>query len=200
MRRDPLFDGLLNVVDCSGEHDFSELAVPCSRSDGKAVRALDYRVHGLGPGSLLVEFVLDPSVVHAIIRCEDAMLDHRFDAFSTKLFPAAHVAITHVGGETPQVALRNAGDLRADLRPIRPLCAAIEVDNRAGHGIVEKRSLDGLYFSLTPFEVVVRRLSAVKVGGVDGGVAGLVELLLQESAQLSPDPCGCSVKRLTERR
>ena len=46
---------------------------------------------------------------------------------------------------------------------------------------------------------MTRRLSAVEVGGVDGGVAVLVEQLRGESEQLSPDVHWRSVEGLTQR-
>jgi hypothetical protein len=127
------------------------------------------------------------------------MLDQRTDAFSSEFFAQAHVVVAFVGGETSQVARRNAGDLRADLRTVGPLRAAMDVDNRALCGIDEKRGLDRPYVAITALAVVTRRLSAVEVGGADGGMSRLVEQLRRESEQLSPDVHRCPVKRLTER-
>jgi hypothetical protein len=109
------------------------------------------------------------------------MLDQRTDTFSSEFFAEAHVIVALVGGETPQVTCVPQSDLWADLRPAGPLRAAMNVDYRALRGIDEKRGLDGLYLSVATFEAVARRLSAVEVGGVDGGVAGLVEQFRRES-------------------
>ena len=72
-----MFHGLFDVVDCGGESDFTELAVPSSRSNGGAVRALDNGVHGLTNGPLIVESVVNTCVVGVVVRCEDAVLDER---------------------------------------------------------------------------------------------------------------------------
>lgn len=75
----------------------------------------------------------------------------------------------------------------------------MDVDNRALRGIDEKRHLDSLYLSVTPLEIVARRLSVVEVGGVDGCVAVLLEQLRRASEQLSPDTHWRSVEGLAQR-
>jgi hypothetical protein len=76
----------------------------------------------------------------------------------------------------------------------------MDVDNRAVRGIDEKRGLYRLNLLVTPVAVVIRRLLAVEVGGVDGGVAGLVKQLRRASEQLAPDTHRRSVKQLAQRR
>jgi hypothetical protein len=100
-----LFNAHFDVVDCGGKRESSELTVLCSRLDGGAVRALDHRVDDLSQQPLDVEFVLDPCVVRVILRCEDAMLDQRTDAFSAEFFAEAHIVVALVAGETPQILL-----------------------------------------------------------------------------------------------
>jgi hypothetical protein len=67
-------------------------------------------------------------------------------------------------------------------------------------GIDKKRYLDSLCLTIAPLNIVVRRLLAVEIGGVDGGVVGLIERLRRELEPLPPDTYQCLVKRLTERR
>lgn len=76
----------------------------------------------------------------------------------------------------------------------------MDVDNRAVGGIDEKGRLDGLYISITLLEIVVRRFSAVKVGGVDGSVTGLIEQLRRESEQLSSSRHWSSVEGFAQCR
>jgi len=74
----------------------------------------------------------------------------------------------------------------------------MDIAHRVLRGIDEKRRLDGSYRPVTALEIVTRCLSAVEVGGIDGGVSPLVEQLRRESEQLAPDAVRCSVVLLTE--
>lgn len=49
-----LFESLFEVVDCGGQHEFAELAVPCARVDSGAEPTLDGRKGGLGHPALTV--------------------------------------------------------------------------------------------------------------------------------------------------
>lgn len=88
--------------------------------------------------------------------------------------------------------------MRPDLRSIRPLCAAIDVDTVQGAGIDENRRLYCLSVSITSFPVVTRRLSVVEVRGVDGSVARQIEQFQRESELLSPETHRRSIKRLAQ--
>jgi len=49
-----LFESLFEVVDCDGQHEFSELTVPSARVDSGAEPTLDGRKGGLGHPALAV--------------------------------------------------------------------------------------------------------------------------------------------------
>ena len=49
-----LFECLFEVVDCGGQHELAELAVPCARVDSGAESTLDGRKGGLGHPALVV--------------------------------------------------------------------------------------------------------------------------------------------------
>jgi len=87
------------------------------------------------------------------------------------------VVVALVGGEGEQVACVPQGDLRADIRDVGPLRAAMDIDHPALHSIDEKRRLDGPFRPVKALELMTRCLSAVEVGGIDGGVSALVEQL-----------------------
>lgn len=166
----------------------------------RAVRALDHRVHHFTDQPLVVELVFNPRVVRVIVRREDTVFDQWTHVFSMQFLTEAHIVVALVGGETEQVARVPQGDLRADIRPIGPLRTAMDVDDRALRGTDEKCRLHGLYVSITPLEIVTRCFSAVKVGGIDGGVTGLVEQLRLLLEPLSPDSHRRSIKGLAQRR
>lgn len=65
----------------------------------------------------------------------------------------------------------------------------MNVDNRTLYSIDEKYRLYGLSLSVTAFEVVVRRRSAVEVSGVDG-VVGLIKQFRRESGRSHQMPIG----------
>ena len=60
----------------------------------------------------MIEFIVNTCVVRVIVRREHAVFDERSDADRSKVLMEAHVVVALVGGESPKVALRNAGDLR----------------------------------------------------------------------------------------
>lgn len=72
-----------------------------------------------------------------------------------------------VGGEAKQVACVPQSDLLADVCPVWPLRTAMDVDTAQGAVIDEKRGLYRLNLTITPFQVVIRRLSTVEVGSVN---------------------------------
>jgi len=92
--------------------------------------------------------------MRVVVGCEDAVFNQRSHVFCAKFFSEAHIVVAFVGGEAPQVACVSQGDLRADVRPVRPLRATVNVDNRALRGIDEERRLDGLYLTITAAEIV----------------------------------------------
>jgi hypothetical protein len=54
MAWESLFESLFKVVDCGGQHELTELAVPCARMDSGAEPTLDGRKGGLGHPALAV--------------------------------------------------------------------------------------------------------------------------------------------------
>ena len=112
----------------------------------------------------------------------------------------AHFVVALVSGQTEQVARVPQDDLQTEVRSVRPLRTLVNVDHRALRVIDERRCLDRSYISIASLEVTVRRLPAVEAGGVDGGVAQLVNQLRRESEQLSPDSHRCAVEGLGQRR
>lgn len=123
-----------------------------------------------------------------IVGRENTVLDERTDALGSESVAETHVVIALVSSQTEQVACVSQGDLRADVRSVGPLRTTVNVDHRALRGIDEKRCLDRSYVSITPLEVVARRLPTIEVSGVDGGVTRLVEQLRRELEQLARQP------------
>lgn len=60
-----------------------------------------------------------------IVRSEDTMLDQRPNPGVSEFLAEAHINRAFISGQAPKVALRNAGDLRADLGFVRLLRAAV---------------------------------------------------------------------------
>lgn len=114
-----------------------------------------------------------------------AVLDQRSNASCAKFLAETHMVVALVGAKGPQVALRNAGDLRAEIRLVGPLRTTTNVDNRTLRGVDEKRGFDSLCLTVTPLERGVsasdkRECHATRCSsGVSTNRTGLAQLRLK---------------------
>ena len=93
----------------------------------------------------MIALVIDSGVVRMVVRCEHAVFDKRANTDRSEHFAESHAVVALVCGEASKVALRNAGDLRTDSHPTRPLRTTVQVKDRSVSSIDQKRRLDRPY-------------------------------------------------------